>query len=622
MLNFTSLKKNPRWLALIASAVIAALTGFALIPPDRALWVMTYGGYWVMLLLTGGWAWSLWRAWRGDFAAWRRKRHRPGWPLVIVGLGWLVLLVHEPFGFKILMDEAMLAGTAMSMHFDKLALVPMRAHDIQGAFELLGGQLDKRPLFQPFIVSLLHDFTGYRVENAFALNAGLSLLLLVLIHRAGRRMGGQPAGLVAVVLLAGVPLLAQNATGGGFELLNLVMILAVFLLGVRWAERRDATSLDALVMTTVLLAGTRYESVLFILPVAGLILWGWWREQRVVLGWTSALSPLFLIPHALHQKVFTLRESSWELGSQPGHETVFSLSYVPENILHALRFFFDTTGEQSNSLVLALLGVVAVPFFLLWLLKLLRPAVRAKPEEAALVALAVGLLMHAGLMMCYFWGRFDDPVIRRLSLPLHLLLVIAVVMVATKMPGGRGKWWFVAGVSVFGLFAYSLPTMARHDYSMDYYVARETAWRREFIAAHPEKDYLVIDPNSIEWIIHEVSSTPTRRAVEEPDLLDFNLRNEIFSAIFVFQRLEIDPATGTPNLPAEFDLGPAYELATVWERRFTPFTLSRISRVVTINPGAPAAPASTEVPDLAELSPEEREAVRNAYFENFIKQLP
>ena len=44
--------------------------------------------------------------------------------------------------------------------------------------------------------------------------------------------------------MTGLPLLAQNATGGGFELLNLVMILATLLLGMRYLARRDASSLE------------------------------------------------------------------------------------------------------------------------------------------------------------------------------------------------------------------------------------------------------------------------------------------------------------------------------------------------------------------------------------------
>lgn len=621
MIDLASSFRDRRILTLLGSAVAAVLIGFVLISPERALNIITYGGYWMMLVLFAVAAWTWWRSLRGEVSRWPQAcRSQPG-AVALIGLCWVLLLVHEPFGFKILMDEAMLAGTAMSMHFEKIAIVPMRGHDIQGAFELLGGQLDKRPLLQPFLVSLLHDLSGYRPENGWVLNAGLTLVLLILVYRAGTRLAGRAAGGCAVALLTTLPLLAQNATGGGFEVLNLVMIMAVFLTAVRFAERRDRTSVDALVVTTVLLALTRYESVLFVVPVAGLILWGWFRAARPVLGWFAALSPLMLIPYALHNKVFTVRESSWEMASLGDFDTPFALRYVPDNIAHALAFFFDTSGAQSNSLILAGLGVIAVPFGILLMVKTLGRLKDARPIEMAWAAISLGFLAHTALMMLYFWGRFDDPVIRRLSLPLNLYMVLAVIVVAKELPGQTRKWWGLAGLIGCGFFAYSLPSMARHDYSLDYYVARETAWRREFMAAHPEKDYLVIDPNSIEWIIHQVSSTPVKRAVDDPDVMRFNWRNQTFGEMYVFQRYQIDAATGEVQLPPEYDVGSIYMLEPVWERRFTPFTLSRISRIVAIADGDSVISVE-ERSTFAEMTPEEIAAAREAYMENFIKLLP
>ena len=145
------------------------------------------------------------------------------------------------------------------------------------------GLLDKRPLFQPLLVSLLHDLTGYRPENVFALNSALTFGLLGLVYVACRKLAGREAGILAVLLLTSLPLLAQNATGGGFELLNLVMIMSTLLLGMRFAEKRDPGSLQALLLSAVLLAQTRYESILFMLPVGLLVGWTWWKERRAVL---------------------------------------------------------------------------------------------------------------------------------------------------------------------------------------------------------------------------------------------------------------------------------------------------------------------------------------------------
>lgn len=610
-------------MAFALAGVLAIFVGFLAFTPEQSIAIVIYGGYWFMLLVTALFAWHLRLLARESGCTWSSLRPRLlGWPTaLILGCGGL-LLTHEAYGFKILMDEVMLLGTSMSLHYDKAALVPMRGHDIQGAFQLLAGQLDKRPLFQPFLVSLLHDLTGYRPENAFVLNTVLTFVLLTLVYLTGHRIAGRGAGAVGVLLLTSLPLLAQNATGGGFELLNLVMILATLLLAMRYAERADGTTLNALCLSGILLAFTRYESVLFLLPVAGVVLWVWIARRQSGLTWLAALAPLLLVPYALHNQVFTARQSSWELMSQPGYEKPFSLAYIPDNVAHALNFFFNTNGEQSNSLVLSVLGVPAAFFFLLWALKTLLRLRCAPPERAALAIFAWGFLANAALLMCYFWGKFDDPVIRRLSLPLNLFLVVAVVTVAAEIPRAAIVWRILAGIVGAGFFLHSLPAMARHDYSLDYYVGREMQWRREFIAAHPARDYLVIDNNSIMWITHLVSATPVLQALNRKEIIVYNLRNRTFSDIYVFQRLNVDPATSQLSYLPDEDLGPDYQLETVWERRFTPLTVSRISRVVSIREGPTAPPARPPAGAMDRLSPAEREQVRQQYLDNFIKRLP
>jgi hypothetical protein len=156
---------------------------------------------------------------------------------------------------------------------------------------------------------------------------------------------------------------------------------------------------------------------------------------------------------------------------------------------------------------------------------------------------------------------------------------------------------------------------------MDYYVGREAEWRREFVRAHPEKDYLFIDNDAIIWITHLVSATPVQQALEHKDIMLFNFHNRTFAAFYVFQRYEVDPPTGRLIVQKEYDLGPDYQLETYWERRFTPLTVSRISRVVSIRDGALTAPAKAVSP-LDKLSAAERDKIRQAYFENMIKRLP
>jgi hypothetical protein len=321
---------------LVASTVVAVVLGFIAIPDVPAITFVSKAGFWLVLAAFVIFSHSLWRIWREE-----GTRLKPGamdWTSAgVVLLGGVVLLVHETFGFKIIMDEIMLLGASMSMHLDKTVLVPVRGNDIQGTFVILDGMMDKRPLFFPFLVSLLHDLTGYRPANAFVLNGALTFVLLALVCLLGRQLAGRAAGWLGVALFAGLPLLAHNATGGGFELLNLVMILATLLLGARFLDKRDGPALTAFCFAALLLAQVRYESVVFLLPVAALVLWAWWRERRVILSWPVILSPLLMVHYPLQHRIFDLRASAWELKS--GFDRPFSPGYLTDGLFHAANFF-------------------------------------------------------------------------------------------------------------------------------------------------------------------------------------------------------------------------------------------------------------------------------------------
>lgn len=612
--------KAPLLWLFVLSALLALFLGFVAVSDAAAIVFVSKAGFWMVLVAFVLFLRALWITYSTDLRGIRWRAF--DWVSVgVVALGGTVLLVHETFGFKIVMDEIMLLGTSMAMHFDKTVHTPMRGSDIQGVYQILDGMMDKRPLFFPFLVSIVHDLTGYRPTNAFVVNGVLTFVFLGLVNVLGRMLAGRLAGWLGVALFAGLPLLAHNATGGGFELLNLVMIVATMLLGARFAGKRDETSLTAFCFSAILLAQVRYESVIYLGPVALLVLWVWWQERRVILSWPVVLAPLLMVHYPLQHRIFDLRASAWELGSKVGFEKPFAVSYLPVNLQHAADYFFAKPTDQPNSLVLSVLGWLAVPFFVLLVGQRLRSLSRESPVAVSTTFFALGFAAQFGLMMVYFWGQFDDVVIRRLSLPTHLGLVLAVLAVLPQFAHAAVVRTLLAIASV-SLVASGVPSMAAHAYSQEYLPGRETAWRRQFIAEQPRRDYLVIDNDSILWVAHQISATPIIQAVRNRDKIVWNMRNRTYSDIFVFQRYEIDPATGARKLRSGDDLGANFVLETVREERLQTLTLSRLSRLKEVRDGevkltAPDPGLSAVPPDRAEI-----DKVRRAYQEKFIKMLP
>lgn len=607
------------WLFL-GTTVLAIVLGFFAIPDAAALSFVSHGGFWLVFIAFAVWVWALWQTFSTDLRLWHWRT--VDWlSVVIVAVGGVVLLTHERFGFKIVMDELMLLGTSMSMHLDKQVLTPLRGNDIQGAFVIVEGIIDKRPLFFPFLVSLVHDVAGYRPENAFVVNVGLTFVFLGLVFHLGRMLAGRIAGWIGVCLFAGLPLLGHNSTGGGFELLNLVMILATLLLGARFAQKRDDASLVAFCYSGLLLAQVRYESVIYLLPVALLVLWVWIQEQRMQLPWPILVAPLLMVHYPLQHRIFDIRSSAWEMFSKPGYSEPFALRYIPENLEHAVKFFFGRAADQPNSIVLSALGCIAIPFFVLLLVRRVRALATEPAGTVAVTIFALGFALQFALMMCYFWGKFDDAVIRRLSLPTHLGMVVALLAILPQF-GRPAVLRGIFAIAVIGLIARSVPSMAAHAYSQEYLPGRETAWRREFIAAQPRSDYLMIDNDATLWVTHLVSATPTVVAAKRREDIAFHMRNRTFSDVYVFQRLNVDADTGKQTLRDGDDLGPAFVLEPVVEQRLQLLTVSRISRVKEIKSGADvlSAPPRTSPPPFKDRAAIEK--ARHDFLEAYMKKLP
>ncbi|MBW8781800.1 MAG: glycosyltransferase family 39 protein [Verrucomicrobia bacterium] len=573
-----------RILLFVLIGLLASVVGFVTFTPAQAVTVVRNYGYWVVFTAFVLFAWHLSRSLRDE---WPRLRKVGEWwragLLIVTATGFLHL--HEQHEFKIVADEVVLSSTAMQMHFARESAVVLRGYEFAGNFLPMQVFLDKRPLFFPFLLSLVHDCTGYRVENVFVLNALVSLALTTLFYLLGRRIGGTSwAGVAGVLLLCSVPLVAQNAVGGGFELLNVTMIALTLWLGLRYVERPDADRLCAFLLSGVLLAQTRYESILFIAPVAATIFYLWWRERRVDLPWTLLISPLLLLIYPLQHNVFKLSDASWQLNDVAGATSPFALRYFYDNVGHALNFFFCFDGTQPSSWPMAVMGMVAVGFFVLTLYKQHRQIFTSDPACAVTCIFLTGLLLHTGVMLCYFWGKWDDPIIRRLSLPAHLLLILATLFVLPRLIPHPRRWLGLSVLTAVSIVGLTVPVAAMHRFTQDNFAARTTNWLGSYIRHMGDKTVLAIDNNAgLQWFLYRKSSINPLAFANRTEAFSFHFKNHSFNEYLVVQRAGVDLKTGARFVSAEDDLGPGVTLELIEEKAFSPVYLVRLSRVVAID---------------------------------------
>lgn len=604
-------------------ALVLIVTRWALPATEGYRWVVN-AGYWFMLALVVVFGRALWRL---------NKEHR-----LTAGFGRFEIAVlalncgivgmwhaHEKPGYKILADELMLSGTAMGLHYERVAACPTRFTDVNGVFQILSRAIDKRPLCYPFIVATVHDLTGYRPENAFYVNLALAVVLLGLVYLLGCQVTGHRwAGVCGVLLFAGLPLLAQQSTGGGFELLNLVGIAMFALLLVGYLRTPNISRLEALVFGTLILASTRYESAFFLIPAAIAAWVGWSRAGRLLLSWPLLLSPLLLAPLLLQNRLFSDNGQAWEMSGRTGATTPFGLHYLPDNLGHALAFFFDFSGNLANSPIIAALGLLAFPFLIIYLFRVLRATRTATSSDIAWVLISFSLLAITGVYLMYFWGQFDDRVISRLSLPVHLLLLLAILLAVRSLPKWPWLWKVASTIALSGLLFHGLPVIARQAYRTNYVPGMEMLARTDFLKALPDRNVLFIDRDSFFWILHKIPATPIQQAQLRAEALAYHLRNHSFQHMFVYQHVLVDEKTGRPAVLKEDELGPGFELEVVFERRILTLQFARISRIVSINFDGQTAqrPVRFVEPLTLTRTSSELEKSRALYLENWIKNLP
>jgi len=471
------------------------------------------------------------------------------------------------------------------MHFDRQVALIVRGYDFAGDFIPLVRYVDKRPAFFPFLVSTIHDLTGYRVGNVFLLNGIVSLALMGLLMLVARRVGGKGAAYVAPLLLISVPLVAQNACGAGFELLNLTFLLLALWLGMRVAEKpEDDDRMCAFILSGVLLAQVRYESVLFLLPVGATVAYVWWRTRAPRLPATLIATPLLLLACPLQYNVFKISQASWQLNDVAGAVHPFGLGYFYENIGHAMNFFLCFDGTQPNSWLVGIAGTLAVGFFVLVLYRSYRGIFRESPAEAVFCIFMIGLIIHTAFMLCYFWGRWDDVIIRRLSLPAHLLMILALVYVWPRLIPSPRRWVIAVVTALIYIFSFSIPSMAMHRYDSQNMAARATNWIGEFIRALDDRPVIAVDENAgLEWFLYRRSSiSPGAVATRSKEFL-YHFKRRSFAEYYVVQRIGVDSKTGDRFISITDDLGSGVQLETVKERVFSPIYIVRISRVAAID---------------------------------------
>lgn len=412
----------------VSCAVFACLVSLGvplyLLSGEQVIVTVKHWGYWLMLGTCSLFLWTFWReSRRVSFSQLSSciSTHRVGLLLALIGAVFVQFQSND--GFKILYDEHVLSSTAMNLHHHQMAYAEAVSYVIDGEKGISLGHVDKRPLLFPFILSATHNLFGYDYKNVFGLNALLTFATLALLYAAISQISHRTYGWLGILLMCGLPLLAENATGGGYELLNLCLILALLLSSIYYFQNERPTGgLDLMIMAAILLANVRYESILYVLVPAGAFLLKSIRSKQIHLSWFSVFSPLLLILPLMSYAVF--KNDPQFIHTTP--EDFFSVSYLPENMGQALAYLINWRGDYTNSLLLTALGSLGICLFLIYCAPSILNPDKQNDRIAPIFMIVLVILANTLLALSNEWGAWTKVEASRFSLPLHLAMVICL----------------------------------------------------------------------------------------------------------------------------------------------------------------------------------------------------
>jgi hypothetical protein len=187
------------------------------------------------------------------------------------------------------------------------------------------------------------------------------------------------------------------------------------------------------------------------------------------------------------------------------------------------------------------------------------------------------------LLLAYYWGDLSDPIVSRLSLPLHALLALAIAAGVGALERDRPRC--LAGpVIAVALVCYGLwggrVTQNLSDLNL---IETTQRWELSVINRLPAAERLVLtDKSPLFWFAQGMGSTSCECICRRAEGLAYHWRARSFGDILVTQRFAPIGGEGGWMLEPSSRLPTSVTLEFIAERRFGA-KLQRVSRVIAVS---------------------------------------
>ncbi|MBF0225201.1 MAG: glycosyltransferase family 39 protein [Desulfobacterales bacterium] len=478
-------------------------------------------------------------------------------------------LKFSPPDFRVLADETNLVGMSMAMYDHKAFYNPTQGQFYYQSFWEISHAWDKRPLLYSFLIYLTHTFIGYSAYNGFVVNALAGFFSLFIFYLLIDRWFNKIYGLCGIFLLAAFPTFIIWVTSSGFEVVNLLFSLIVFLFLDDYLTSKDTLSIEKLMLTLVLLAQCRYESVLFTITIVSIILIAEKKEILEKISYRLLCVPVLYIP-IVWQRLKTIGNHQIYDGSPP-----FSVKYFFKHTLLAWDFFsgkLEQYGTIPLLFFLAIGGALGALYYCFFYYKNI-----SKKEIYLSCACVCSFIFLCIIIFGYYWGDITRQYSIRFGVvffPLIVFLALFFLKNIIKLPE---KFNLELIVCCIALVCFYWPVAGKNQAVKELVLQRVYAHTLNFLnSAYPDKNLIIISDRPGLYTVHRWGAVDFEYANANSGVLLNQLKNSLYDEIIVIQYVEY--GTNKPN--SETVLKEDYKIESVDETQTKGIEYLKISKVI------------------------------------------
>jgi hypothetical protein len=550
---------------LFALLVFIVLLTWSLICRDEMPRLFANVSYYIILILVA--IWGVQAVLLGKVTGFSSVRLlKLYWPGILIAFGLTcAVFLSVKVGFKTLSDETNMLSVSRSMSANKTVMNCTMGKFYYGNLNCINEEIEKRPLVFPFLVNILHTLTGFRYQNAFALNFLIMFIFLAGIYIASRKLLDVSSAIAAMFLILSYPVFTIYGTSAGFDLFNSVFFILLMAAVYYFIRSPSSESFAFLFASLLVFANIRYESIvfLFLLPVLVLpkIKWQYFAEYSYLFSFT----PLLLLPY-IWQRILTAHSLQ-----NPKDVAVFSFSAFAKNI----QTFFSSITPFRETLpyagILTAAGIIIFAYLLAAILA--KKILFDRNQRYFAIVLFISVIVSSALYFSHFFGIYTHPSSARFFITLSIIFALSPIALRIIRPG------FVSGQVLLLLsvlcFSFYHPVAVEGRFINALTLNRKTEHCLDFLSKLNDRNILIIDSRPGQCVAIGYGAVDFNYADKSKDTINLELKRHLYSRLIVFQDISYENSKPTMDTVLNSD----YKTNTLYEIQTTATEFLRISEV-------------------------------------------